>query len=71
MPFTGIMNVVDLYILRHGKAEHAHNGVDDSKRNLTEKGKDEVQKISWWMISQNIDFDLIATSPLNRAQRPR
>jgi phosphohistidine phosphatase len=59
---------VDLYILRHGKAEAGGLGFDDAERKLTGKGKEEIALIAQWMASRGIKFDLIATSPLKRAR---
>jgi phosphohistidine phosphatase len=58
---------VDVFILRHGKAEDAGHGTDASRR-LTKKGHDEVVAIADWMAGQGLAFDLIAASPLVRAQ---
>ena len=59
---------VDLYILRHGKAEAGDLGLEDAERKLTGKGKEEIALIAQWMASRGIKFDLIATSPLKRAR---
>ena len=59
---------VDLYILRHGKAEAGDLGLEDGERKLTGKGKEEIALIAQWMASRGIKFDLIATSPLKRAR---
>jgi phosphohistidine phosphatase len=58
---------VDLYILRHGKAEPGGLGLEDAKRKLTGKGKEEIALIAQWMASRGIKFDVIATSPHKRA----
>jgi phosphohistidine phosphatase len=59
---------VDLYILRHGKAEPGNLGFEDEERKLTVKGKEEIALIAQWMASRGIKFDLIATSPLKRSR---
>jgi phosphohistidine phosphatase len=59
---------VDVYILRHGKAEGAGPGTADADRRLTEKGRDEITSAGRWIASQGIRFDVIAASPLVRAQ---
>jgi phosphohistidine phosphatase len=59
---------MDLYILRHGKAEEARHGQTDSHRKLTKKGHDDIITVANWMASQEISFDLIAASPYIRAQ---
>lgn len=59
---------MDLYILRHGKAEKvAPRGDGDAGRALTRRGRSEVQEIAAWTSSRGIFLDLIATSPLTRA----
>jgi phosphohistidine phosphatase len=59
---------VDIYILRHGKAEVNVTGGSDADRQLTKKGRDEIHAVAHWIASQDLRFDLIATSPLARAQ---
>jgi phosphohistidine phosphatase len=58
---------MDLFILRHGKAEKGVNGTTDAARRLTPDGKDDVKRVARWMKGNNIRFDVIATSPLKRA----
>ncbi len=57
---------MDLFILRHGKAEQSSDRAD-GKRALTADGKDEMRKIGKWMQQKKFRFDVIATSPLTRA----
>ena len=59
---------MDLFILRHGKAEKSSDGTADAARALTRDGKEEVRKVARWMKGNNIRFDSIATSPLKRAR---
>jgi phosphohistidine phosphatase len=59
---------MDIYILRHGKAEDAGPGRSDADRPLTRKGRDEIHAVADWILGQEISFDLIAASPLARAQ---
>jgi phosphohistidine phosphatase len=59
---------MDLYILRHGKAEDAGHGISDADRKLTKKGREEIIGVGQWMAAQEVSFDLIAASPLVRAQ---
>ena len=59
---------MDVYILRHGKAEDARPGTGDADRRLTKKGQDEIASVGRWITSQGIRFDVIAASPLARAQ---
>lgn len=58
---------MDLYLLRHGKAEDAGQGITDAERKLTKKGRDELTGVVEWMVTQDLIFDIIATSPLVRA----
>jgi phosphohistidine phosphatase len=59
---------VDVFILRHGKAEEPGHGITDGRRKLTRKGHDEIIAVADWMAAQGLEFDLIAASPLDRAQ---
>jgi phosphohistidine phosphatase len=59
---------VDVYLLRHGKAEPAVSGGRDADRRLTKKGREDILAGALWMVAQELEFDLIATSPLARAQ---
>jgi phosphohistidine phosphatase len=54
--------------MRHGKAEVAGSGTDDADRRLTKKGREEIDASGRWMAAQGFRFDLIAASPLVRAQ---
>jgi len=58
---------MDLFILRHGKAGKSSDGTADAARALTREGKKEVKKVAQWMKRNDIRFDIIATSPLQRA----
>ncbi|NLD57309.1 MAG: phosphohistidine phosphatase SixA [Methanomicrobiales archaeon] len=58
---------MDVYILRHGKAEEHGPGVADENRKLTKRGRREVAETGGWMAAQELTFDTIATSPLARA----
>jgi phosphohistidine phosphatase len=58
---------VDVFILRHGKAEETGHGGDAGRR-LTKKGHDEIVAVADWMAGQGLAFDLIAASPFARAQ---
>jgi phosphohistidine phosphatase len=57
---------MDLFVLRHGKAEQVSDRAD-GKRALTEDGKDEMRKIGKWLQQKKFRFNVIATSPLTRA----
>ena len=60
---------MNLFILRHGKAEKSSDGTPDAARALTRKGKVEVEKVAQWMKRNQIRFDAIAASPLKRARQ--
>jgi phosphohistidine phosphatase len=62
-----VLLYMDLFILRHGKAGKSSGGPDDTARALTRKGEKEVKRIAQWMKTQEFSFDIIATSPLQRA----
>ena len=64
----GVLLCMELFILRHGKAEQSSDGTADADRALTRKGKEGVKKVAQWMKGNKIRFDAIATSPLKRAQ---
>lgn len=59
---------MDLYILRHGKAEEAGPGGDDAGRRLTKKGREEIAAAGRWLAARDPGIGLIAASPLLRAQ---
>ena len=61
---------MDLYILRHGKAEELSQKVkSDSKRKLTEAGRTEMELIARSIRLMGIKFTLVASSPLIRARQ--
>jgi phosphohistidine phosphatase len=59
---------MDLFILRHGEAEPRAAGIVDVDRALTSHGREEIKRIAAWARSAGHSFDLIATSPLKRAE---
>lgn len=60
---------MDLYLLRHGKAEKTvPGGGSDDDRPLTGRGKSEMREIASWVLAQGCMIDCIATSPLTRAE---
>jgi phosphohistidine phosphatase len=63
----GILLCMNLFILRHGKAETSSEDTPDPARALTRDGKEEVKKVAQWMKKNKFRFDAIATSPLKRA----
>ena len=60
--------VVELFVLRHGKAEARAMGAGDAERVLTGQGREEIKTMGRWMVTMGYTFDLIATSPLKRAR---
>lgn len=61
---------MDVYVLRHGKAgERSLTVKGDSKRELTEAGKKELQCIAKAIKSLDIKFDCVVSSPLLRAKQ--
>ena len=61
---------MDIYILRHGKAEErSQNITSDSKRRLTEAGKTELECIAKAIKNLDFCFDSIISSPLVRAKQ--
>jgi phosphohistidine phosphatase len=62
---------MNIYILRHGIAVEREdwNGKDDSKRPLTREGEKQLVKISRALEEMDLKFDLILSSPLERAKR--
>ena len=59
---------MDLYVLRHAKAERAAPDGDDASRPLAQKGQRDARRLGRWMRDHEIAFDLVATSSLARAQ---
>lgn len=61
---------MDVYILRHGKAEeHSVSVRGDAKRNLTEAGRKEMQCIAKAIKRLDVRLDCIMSSPLLRARQ--
>ncbi len=60
---------MELYFIRHGIAEEATNEIKDEQRSLTEQGRKKMQKVAQRLKDLDLSFDLIATSPLVRAQQ--
>jgi phosphohistidine phosphatase len=59
---------VELYVLRHGEAgKRLQAGGKDSERALTISGRAEVEAVAKALAKLNVNFDIIATSPLKRA----
>lgn len=60
---------MDLLVLRHGEAGRSSRLPGDSKRSLTNEGKQEVTDLSYGIRSLEIKFDHIFSSPLLRAKQ--
>lgn len=59
---------MDIYILRHGKAEERSSNIkSDTKRKLTVGGKNDLEEIVKGIKSFDISFDFIISSPLVRS----
>ena len=59
---------MQLLVIRHGSAEDAGPRVDDSRRALTDAGKKEMKQVSAGLSTLVDSVDVIAASPLVRAQ---
>jgi phosphohistidine phosphatase len=60
---------VHLYLIRHGIAAAPEEYDTDSERPLTKEGERKTRKIAQRLYELEIQFDLILTSPLLRAQQ--
>lgn len=60
---------MDLLVLRHGEAGRSSPSPGDSKRSLTDEGKQEIVDLSNGLKSLEIKLDCIFTSPLLRAKQ--
>ena len=58
-----------LYLIRHGIAAPSEESQSDSERPLTKEGDRKTRKIAQRLLELDIQFDLILTSPLLRAQQ--
>ena len=60
---------LDLYIARHGQDEDNANGILNGRRDtrLTELGKRQASDLGKGMLDLNISFDVVYSSPLDRA----
>ena len=58
-----------LYLIRHGIAAEPEEYDTDSERPLTKEGERKTRKIAQRLYELEIQFDLILTSPLLRAQQ--
>ena len=63
------MSVTEVYFIRHGIAVDRAVGEDDEGRSLTPKGIAKTQLIAQRLSDLNLQFDMLLTSPLVRAQQ--
>ena len=56
-----------LVLLRHAKAEPAGSGIDDRKRELLPRGRDDSSAMGKHLARRNIAFDLILSSSARRS----
>ena len=62
------LTCVDIYILRHGRAEKRAPSVNgDEGRSLTGEGRTEILGVAEFLASRDVVFGCIATSPYVRA----
>ncbi|MBD1862498.1 MULTISPECIES: phosphohistidine phosphatase SixA [Trichocoleus] len=59
----------DLYIIRHGIAAERGTYTRDGERPLTEEGRRKTRQVAKRLVELKLQFDLILTSPLVRAQQ--
>jgi phosphohistidine phosphatase len=59
---------MEIYILRHGIAEDAHDGMQDADRALTPEGAKKLQPVLRRARAVNVEPSIILTSPLRRAK---
>jgi phosphohistidine phosphatase len=58
----------DLYLIRHGLAGQFGDYPDDTQRPLSPEGREKTQRLARRWLDLGLQFDLILTSPLQRAQ---
>jgi phosphohistidine phosphatase len=63
------MATTELYLIRHGLAGEHGSYSNDHERPLTEEGKQKTRQVADRLLSLGLNFDLILTSPLVRAQQ--
>ena len=68
MPFGVHLTNVDIYILRHGKAEKRSSAAHgDAGRVLTGEGRTEILGVAEFLASRDVVFGCVATSPYVRS----
>ncbi len=56
----------ELWLLRHGKSDR-DLAVDDFDRPLKKRGKQDLKRLSAWLLEQKLAPDYLVSSPANRA----
>ena len=57
-----------ILLLRHAKAENGSSGLPDLDRALNDRGRKEAQAIGTFIRKQNLELDLVLSSPAKRAR---
>lgn len=60
---------MEIYLIRHGIAQERCLEVPDGDRQLTKKGIEKTEKVAQRLQNLGVEFDLILSSPLVRAQQ--
>ncbi len=58
---------MDIYLLRHAEAEPRGAGCSDEERELTDKGRQQADRAAAWLRVQELEVDIILSSPAIRA----
>ncbi len=59
----------EIYILRHGHAQKADNGLNDFDRALTEEGIEKINKLSLFFNKWDVNLEIVLSSPYLRAKQ--
>ena len=62
-----IVRIMNLYLIRHGKAEPRREGLADEDRGLTKEGKRELVTLVGGLAALQVSLNLVLTSPWRRA----
>ncbi|MGA7932572.1 MAG: phosphohistidine phosphatase SixA [Kovacikia sp.] len=60
---------MELFLIRHGLAGEHGSYANDHERPLTEEGKKKTRQVAKRLLDLDLEFELILTSPLVRAQQ--
>jgi phosphohistidine phosphatase len=58
---------MDIYLIRHGRAEPRGSRAADEERELTREGRDRLAAIAHGLSALGVELDLVLTSPWRRA----